>query len=66
MVRAQLQELFQVLVLSVFVSDAALVEDPEEVFRLQDVKGLVLGLALYALLVGDLRKELLRGHVLVK
>ena len=66
MVGAQLQELLQVSVLSVLVSDATLVEDPEEVLCLHDFKGLVFGLTLHTLLVGDLLEELLGSQARVK
>jgi len=63
---AQLKELLQVRVRGRRVLDLSLVQHVEEVFRLHDLKSLLLRLALDILLINDILEEFNSGHVVVQ
>lgn len=62
---AQLQELLEVSVISGALADAFLLKDTEEVLRVHDVEGLLLGLAFDVLLVDNVCEEVSCAHVLL-
>lgn len=63
--RAQLQELLQVRVLRRLLADALLLQQAEEVLRVDDVKRLPLGLAAHILLEDNVLEELSGGNLLL-